>query len=443
MEQEKLSTKEKFSYGLGDFAQNGMFTFMSSYLLFFCTDIAKINLGAAGVILGLGRIADAVFSPLAGGILDRTETRWGKCRPYILFTIFPEGVLLALVFFVPDFSEKGKIWYIGTVYLLFSIVYAVVSVAYSTLLSLMTRNEGERLSLNLFKNIGAAAGGILVTSVTLKAVNLFSAKQQNGFWFIAIIFSSLFVSAGFSCAKHTMERVKPEKTKKLSCLQAFRITVKSRAWLILCMVHFAELFYYGMRSQGVIYYSKYYLREESFGAVLLTITQTVTLLIAFVMPKLSKAIGNRRCVLFGNLIWCIAMVGNYAAGRQKEWIVFFSLLSSVGWAVATGIMFVMISETIDYTEKFSGCRPDGFITSTVVFVMKIGTAAAGVAASKVLELGGYMVNAPVTRKVELVILLNYIGIPTLMAAVVVILICFYPSGEETFCNKEETCSNGL
>lgn len=302
-----------------------------------------------------------------------------------------------------------------------------MSVAYSTLLSLITRNEDERLSLNLFKNIGAAAGGTLVTSVTLKAVNIFSEKYENSFCRIAVVFSVLFIAAGSLCAKYTKERVKSKQTQKISYVHAFKITIQSRAWIIICLVCFTELFYYGIRAQSVIYYSKYYLGEETFGAVLLTITQIVTLLVAFIMPRLSKKIGNQKCVLLGNLIWCIALAGNYGAGYRKGLIIFFSLFSSIGWAVATGIVFVMISETVDYTEAVSGYRLDGFITSTVVFVMKLGTAAAGAAASKVLESGGYRANESMSSGAQQAILLNYIGIPIIMSVIVAGLICFYPT----------------
>lgn len=426
MGKEKLTFKERLSYGAGDFAQNGMFTFVSSYLLFYCTDAAGISLKAAGIVLLLGRAADAVLSPLIGSLIDKTHTKWGKCKPYIQFFILPELILLVMIFSIPDLDEKGKVLYIGAAYLMFSAVYAIVSVAYSTLLSIITRDETERLHLNRFKNIGASIGGILVTSSALKIVNLYAPFLKRGFSAVTGVFAVLFFVGGILCAKHTKERVKPLVQKKLRLRQSFKITRKSRAWVILCLIHFTEMFYYTMRTQSVVYYSKYYLGQEDIGVALLTMTQVITLTVAFVMPKLSARIGNRRCVLAGNLLWCLALAGNYFAGRHLGAVLFFGLMSGIGWAAATGIMFVMISETVDYSEFVTGYRLDGFITSTVVFIMKMGTALAGAVTSKILLWGGYTANGQMTGTVERSILLNYIGIPLILSAAVLFMVHFYP-----------------
>ena len=426
MSEEKIKIRERISYGLGDFAQNGMFTFISSYLMFFLTDAAKIHLGAAGLILLLGRVADALVSPLVGGRMDQKQRGQGKCRPYMRFFILPECVLLMLVFMSPAFSDDQRILYLGLVYILYSITYAIVSVAYSTLMSLLTRNEKERLKLNLFKNIGAAAGGMLVTAVTMKIVNLFSVDLRKGFFAAASIYAAVFFLAGMTCVRNTKERVIPVQPQKLSYIQSFKVTRKSRAWLVLCFINFLEMFYYTMRAQGVMYYSKYYLRQEWVGAILLATTQFVTLAVAFIMPWLSSKIGNRGCVRLGNLIWCTALAGNFFSGRNLKGVLFFGLLSSIGWAAATGILFVMISETIDFSEQITGYRLDGFITSTVVFLMKLGTASAGAVSSTTLALGGYVADGPVTKGIETSIRLNYIGIPLALSLAVILLTGLYP-----------------
>lgn len=426
MSEEKIKTRERISYGLGDFAQNGMFTFISSYLMFFLTDAAKIHLGAAGTILLLGRVTDALASPLVGSRMDQAQGGQGKCRPYIRFFMLPECILLMLVFMSPPLPDAEKTLYLGLVYILYSISYAIVSVAYSALMSLLTRNEEERLKLNVFKNIGAAAGGMLVTAVTMKAVEVFSMGLQKGFFAAAAIYASVFFLAGMACVRNTKERVTPAQPGKLNFIQSFGVTKKSRAWLVLCFISFLEMFYYTMRVQGVMYYSKYYLRQEQAGAILLAAAQFVTLAAAFIMPWLSGKIGNRGCVRLGNLIWCTALAGNFFAGRNLKGVLFFGILSSVGWAAATGIQFVMISETIDFSEQVTGYRLDGFITSTVVFLMKLGTASAGAVSSAILALGGYVADAPVTEGAEASIRLNYIGIPLVLSIAVLLLTGLYP-----------------
>lgn len=144
------------------------------------------------------------------------------------------------------------------------------------------------------------------------------------------------------------------------------------------------------------------------------------------MPWLSSKIGNRGCVRLGNLIWCTALAGNFFSGRNLKGVLFFGLLSSIGWAAATGILFVMISETIDFSEQITGYRLDGFITSTVVFLMKLGTASAGAVSSTTLALGGYVADGPVTKGIETSIRLNYIGIPLALSLAVILLTGLYP-----------------
>ncbi len=161
---EKLKLKEKMSYGLGDFASSMFWKLFSMFLLFFYTDVFGISAAAVGTMFLVTRIWDAANDPLMGIIGDRTNTRWGKFRPYLLFVAVPFGIIGVLTFTTPNLSETGKLIYAYVTYTLMMMVYTGVNVPYSSLLGVMTNNTEERTSLASWRFIGAFAGGLFVTA---------------------------------------------------------------------------------------------------------------------------------------------------------------------------------------------------------------------------------------------------------------------------------------
>jgi len=165
----KITMKEKISYGFGDLACNTLFTVISSYLMFFYTDIAGIGLAAVGTIMLVSRVVDAVTDPLMGNIVDRTNTKWGKARPYVLWMAVPFAISGVLMFTVPDLSSQGKFIYALITYVLFCVVYTALNIPYTTMLSNLTDDSGARLSFNMFKMIGSSAGAFIASGVTLRS----------------------------------------------------------------------------------------------------------------------------------------------------------------------------------------------------------------------------------------------------------------------------------
>lgn len=428
MNRYETSLPERIKYGLGDFAQNGVFTFMSSYFLFFCTDIAGIGLEYAGMVTFIGRMLDALVSPAAGQCLDRIRSPLGKSRSMLLRLALPEAVLLAACFAVPAFGQAGRNLYYLVIYSCYSIIYAFSSVAYSALLARISGQRADRLSLNLFKSLGAACGGVFVTMTALRIVQTAKTPQQ-GYPRAACVFALLLLAALGLCVQGTKERVREtgqESRTRSSFPDSLRIAVRCKAWRVLCVINFAELFLYSMHTQSVMYYAKYYLADESVSTLILTMLQIASVLVAFVMPRLSMRIGCKRCVILGNLIWCAAMLGNLLARRQLPLVYLCSALASLGWAVATGNIFVMISDVSDLAERQSGRRLDGFITATLIFAMKTGTALAGLTLSLFMKKSAFTAGASASPAVERAILVNYLWIPLAVSVVVILCMQMYP-----------------
>ena len=428
MNRYQTTLPERIKYGLGDFAQNGVFTFMSSYFLFFCTDVAAIGLEYAGLITFTGRMIDALVSLFAGRCLDRIRSPFGKSRWLLLRLALPELVLFAGCFAAPAVGAAAKNLYYLAVYACYCAVYAFSSVAYSALLTRISAQRTDRLSLNLFKSLGAACGGVFVTMCTLRLVQTAGTPQQ-GYARAACIVAALFLAALGLCIQGTRERVRETEAEPDAAggfLASLKAAAGCKAWRVLCVVNFAELFLYSMHTQSVMYYAKYYLGAEQLSALILTMLQIASVLIAFVMPALSMRIGAKRCVILGNAIWCAAMLGNLLAGRQL-WLVYLcSAAASVGWAIATGNIFVMISDASDSVERQNGRRLDGFVTATLIFAMKAGTALAGLALSMLMKKGAFTAGAAANGAVTRVILINYLWIPLAVSAAVILCMRMYP-----------------
>lgn len=417
---------EKISFGLGDFSNNGIFTFVSTYLMFYYTDVAGLSLGAISVILFVGRVVDAICSPLMGIVVDKTNTRWGKCRPFLGLGILPACILVVLMFSLPDGMNASKkaVLAVG-IYVLYSIVYAFMNVPYSTMISVLTGDNRERVSLNLFKTAGSNLGAIFVTAATLKVVEMLGGADAGGFSKTSIFFGILFLIGSLMCAVFTRERVKPDREAPVKVKESLWAVKENKPWLIFCGVQFLALSVFITRNQGIIYYAKYFLGNEDIGSVMLTITSVMSLAVSFGLPALSRRLGLRNCVIFGNVIWCAAMAGSWFAGRSVWQVLAFHVLASLGWSIATGMIFVLLAQTIDYGQWKSGIRPQGLFTSLLSFVQKIGIAFAGVVCSQVLNLGGYVANQEATEEVLLAIKVLFCGLPLVLSLCVIVLMRFY------------------
>lgn len=434
---------EKICFGLGDFSLNGIFTFVSTYLMFYYTDVACLSLPAISLIILIGRVVDAVGSPIMGAILDKTNTKYGKCRPFLAVAVLPACILMILLFSIPvGMSETGKVLMSIGVYVLFSIAYPIMNVPYSAMLNVLSADNKQRISFNLFKNVGANIGATFVTAVTLKLVALFSVGSKNGFTGAAFILGILFVTAMYTCTCNVRERAFVQQEDKMILKDSLKVAAKNRPWQILCMVQFLSLFAYIVRNQGTIYYAKYYLGNESVSSLMLSITSVIAFCFSFVLPTIVQKYGLRFCVIRGNICWAVAMAGSWMAGKNATMIVGLHVLASIGWSMATGMIFVMLTQTIDYGQWKTGKRPQGLFTSLLNFVQKVGAALAGVLCSVILTAGHYVANQAAVPSAILAIRILFCGIPLITAVICIILMNFYHL-DEIYSQIEADLQNGV
>lgn len=422
---ERISLKERFSYGLGDLACNLMFQLITAYLMFFYTDVAGIGLGAISMIMLIARVVDAVTDPMMGVVIDKTHTKWGKARPYILWMAVPFGIISTSMFFVPDFGSTGKFVYALITYILFCIVYTALNIPYSTMLSCMTDDVSDRLSFNMFKSLGASLGGFVVMGVTLALVGFFGqGNQKRGFLGTVMLYAVIGVILLVICFKNTKERIIPESEND-SIKDAIKTAVKNKYWLLLCGITFFTFAGMILKNQSTMYYAKYYLHNEGIASLLMTIPTLLSFLMAFVIPALAKRIGKRNCILAGGIATIAGNLVMFFSKTNMAGIIAGTILCGIGLGLGMGVTFVMGAETVDYSEWQTGNRPQGIMTAIMGFGVKLSMAMSGVVGAQILNFGGYVENTEQTESALLAIQMNYIWIPIVFFAVVVVLSLFY------------------
>jgi len=433
MKQEKISItlKEKVSFGAGDFAINGMFTFISSYLLYFYTDSARISLEDAGIILLVGRIADALASLLTGGIMDRAPIGRGRdrCKPYIRLFGTPAVVFMCLLFFVPDFGGEAKLLCGCVAYALFSICHSVTNVPYTTMIAVISDRESDRMELNVFKNVGANIGAFFVTLSAAALIRHFDAVPGGGYLGAAVFYAVFFLAAILACVSNTQERIRGEGSEKISLRKSAAAAFSNKNWIIFIVIQCAGMLYMIIHNQSIVYFANYYLGNERLSTIFLSLTPIMCVLVAPCMPMLVRKMGMKRIMLSGHAMVAFSLIATWMAGKNIPLVILCAVLTSLGWSIATGIIFVINSQFIDDAERKAGLRPQGFMTSIMTFFMKMGIAAAGCIGPWILSLGGYEAGSVLNDRALAAVSTNFIFMPAVAASVLtgICAICEMPS----------------
>src|ERR1017187_4917845 len=247
-----LGFKEKLGYGLGDMASHFVWDMVGFWLLFFYTDIYKIPAAAAGTIMLVARFWDMAIDPVIGIVSDRTQTRWGKFRPYILFGALPYAVLAILTFTTPNLGETGKIIYAGATYVLLMTAYAAVNLPYSSLAAVMTDDTYERAGLNTYRFICAFSGQFVVTGLALTLAKFFGGGDKaQGFQYTMILFGILSVIFFFITFKATKERVQSSPILKSSLKEDLKNLLANRPWIVLAIVGIVSFVMFAMQNAAI------------------------------------------------------------------------------------------------------------------------------------------------------------------------------------------------
>ena len=431
----KLSLKEKIGYSLGDTASHFVWDMVGFWILIFYTDTFGISAAAAGTIMLIARFWDMISDPLMGIIADRTNTRWGKFRPYILWMALPYSVLAVLTFTTPDLGQTGKVIYAGVTYLLLMSVFTAINLPYSSLGAVMTSDSLERAGLNSYRFIFAFIGQFIVSGTAL-SLALYFGKGDNakGYQYTLILFSIISFILFMITFKTTKERVKPPKGQKESLREDFRNLLKNRPWLILFFVGIISFIMFAMQNLSIAYYFKYYIGKEE-NVQLFNVIGTVALIVAIPFSKpLAKRFGKRNVFLASSLLSGFFFILLYIPGIKDVGLIYtFNILAKMAYAPAVPLLWTMLADTADYSEWKSGRRSTGLVFSAATFAQKAGWGIGGALAGWLLAIFKFVPNVEQTETAITGIKLMISVFPGILYMSCAILLFFYNIDQKT-CN---------
>lgn len=435
----KLSLKEKIGYSLGDTASHFVWDMVGFWILIFYTDTFGISAAAAGTIMLIARAWDMVSDPLMGIIADRTKTRWGKFRPYILWMALPYSVLAVLTFTTPDLGATGKVIYAGITYFLLMTVFTAINLPYSSLGAVMTSDSYERAGLNSWRFIFAFVGQFIVSGTAL-SLAIFFGKGDNakGYQYTLILFAIISFILFMVTFSTTRERVAPPKAQKESLKEDFRNLLKNRPWVILFFVGIISFVMFAMQNLSVAYYFKYYIGNEE-GVQLFNVIGTIALIAAIPASKpLAKRFGKRNVFLASSLLSGFFFILLYLPGVSNINMVYaFNILAKMCYAPAVPLLWTMLADTADYSEWKSGRRSTGLTFSAATFAQKAGWGIGGALAGWLLAIFKFEPNMEQTETAITGIKLMISVFPGILYMSCAILLFFYNIDQQTCIQMEK------
>lgn len=428
----KMSFKEKISYGLGDLGSNLMWGIVGSFLLYFYTDVALIPVAATGTLILVARILDSIIDPVIGGFVDRTNTRYGRARPYILFGIIPFAIMLILTFTSPDISATGKIIYASVTYIIAGLLYSIVNVPYGALMPMMTRSGEEKNQLSSYRMMGMAVGSIIVTALTTPMVKFFGGgSEQKGYLFTTMIFAVLsaimFLIVFRNCKERFVEPVSAVREKG-SLIHTYKSAFKNVPWV--ATIVFSLLFFVrtGATVSITIYFSLHVLHNPGMISILLPALYVSVLFSAAIAPAFLKKFKQRKGNIIAQVIFMVGLALMPMFEHNMVMFVGLWLLANIFGGISTGAVFSMIANSVDYNEWKFNKRAEGTLYAGYSFATKVGMALGSAVVGYTLALTGYNA-ANVTAEASSAIHVLFFAIPLVCTVLQLIAISFYKLDE--------------
>lgn len=431
----RLTVTEKIGYGCGDLASNFFWQMFSIFIAKFYTDVFLLGAAAMGTMLLVTRIGDAFVDPVIGAMADRTRTRWGRFRPYLLWMSLPMAVTAILTFTTPDLAPGAKTVYAYVTLSLMMIAYSAINIPYSALLGVITPNSEERTSTSVYRFAMALIPVFIIVNFTMPIARHFGGNDNSpaGWQMAMIIYSAVAVALFLITFLMTRERVQPDVRQRTSLKSDLQDLRNNRPWIVLCVVGIAALTYSNIRGTVAIYYFEQVVPggKELFGPVM---TSGAIAFIAGVIATgpLAKKFGKRNFYMVSMLLTAVLTAAFYFVPPQNIPLVWGShVLINFCAAPTAPLVWAMYADTADYSEWKTGNRATGLVFSAASFAQKIGWAIGGAGTGWLLAYFGYMPNVAQSPRTLNGIMLMMSLIPAIGALLAIVALWFYELDEPT------------
>ncbi|MFK7887321.1 MAG: MFS transporter [Gammaproteobacteria bacterium] len=423
-----LSWREKLGYGFGDLGFNLYWTTIASFLAAFYTDVFGISAAAAGTMLFVTKIVDAFTDPLMGAVADRTKTRFGKFRPYLLFAGVPMAAAVVLTFTTPDLGDGGKLLWAYATYTLMMVGYTILSTPYSALSGVMTANTQERTTLNSVRFFFAFTGGALVNKFTLPLVAYFGAGDDARGWQLTmLLYACIAVFIFLTTFATTKERITPDPAQTTNPIADLRDLASNRPWVILFVLAMVIMLTITMRAGSAYYYFTYYVERPDLLPNYLFLQMIAYAAGALLAPVLTRFVDKAKLLMILMGLVGVLSIAFYFVPKDMIWAMFtLNVLISLALGPKSPLTWSMYADTADYNEWRLGRRATAMTFSAATFAQKIGGSLGSAGMLWVLAAIGYAANQAQTGASQTGIALLQTVVPGVFALLAMLVVRAYP-----------------
>jgi GPH family glycoside/pentoside/hexuronide:cation symporter len=395
------SLKEKIGYALGDAAAGGItWKVMSIAFPLFFTNVFGLTVADTAALMLIARMFDVVTDPLMGSLADRTQSRWGTYRPWLIYGAIPFGLIFALLLYTPDFGPVGKRIWAYSFYLMMMAIYTAVNVPYGSLLGVMTEDDNEKNQFSSFRMVGAYAMGFITLFAFPYLQKFVGGSDQHQYAVLGVFFGVLAAAGTLACGLLTKERLKPVRAEKFS-FKPFADLFRNKPWILLTLVGVCTNFFNGFRYAVAGYMFEYIMHGEvTFMGLIISYTsfmmfgEATCMVFCGVSPVFTKWVGSKRmafvwagviCLVTSVLFFFIPM------DPSSIWLMIaVVILTSIGIGLYSPLFWSMYADVADYATEKNGTSSTGLIFSSGTMAQKFGTAISGSLVALLLGFAGFI-----------------------------------------------------
>ena len=422
-----IPLREKIGYALGDAASGGItWKIMSVAFPMFFTNVFGLTFADAGLLMLIARMFDVVTDPLMGSIADRTQSRWGTYRPWLIFGAIPFGIVFALLLFTPEIGPTGKRMWAYGFYLLMMVMYTMVNVPYGSLLNVMTEDSDERNQFSAFRMVGAYAMGF-VTLITFGIVQKWAGgTPQHQYAVIGAFFGLIATLMTLACGLLTRERHKPVRAEKFSFKQ-YGDLFRNKPWVYMTLVAVCTNFFNGFRYAVVGYMFTYCLNGDvTLGSFAINYTafmafgEVTCMIFGALSPAFARKVGSKRMAfVWASVICCIFSVAYFFIPMDASYIwlmIVVSMLTSIGAGLYSPLLWSMYADVADYATETYGSSSTGLIFSSGTMAQKFGGAISASLIAFLLGVAGLVSHTDMTTGETIVVITDEQSVRTMVWA---------------------------
>jgi GPH family glycoside/pentoside/hexuronide:cation symporter len=433
---QRLSFLENFGFALGDTASNFFFQTFNIFLLYYYTDVFGIEAAAAGTMFFVTRLWDAVNDPIMGIIADRTKTRWGKYRPYLLWMAIPYGICGYLLFANPSLEGTGKLVYAYVTYSMMMMAYTAINVPYSALMGVLSPSSHARTIASNFRFIGAFGGGLLISMYVRGLVEkLGGGDELLGFQYTMGIFALASVILFWITFATTRERVQPPEDQKQNVAEELKELLQNKPWVVLFFVAVFSNIFLGIRDAVTIHFFKYVVKSGGeivfWGmdktSLFLSSGRLMMMLGILFTGFIIRRIDKKPLATVFTLTTAACLFSFYFIPTERYGLML--VVNALGCLMAgptSAIVWSMYGDVADYGQYRFGRRSTGLIHSASLFSLKTGSVVAGFTAGQLLGWFGFVANQDQTEETVWGITLMFSILPAFFAVCKALALWRYP-----------------